>query len=218
LEAAAALARHGLLEGRERLRDTFAASDDDAFKMEVVFILAEIGDEWSVKILCEIGDEDHSDEIKSACIWGLCFGGVPCPERAVDFLSNSADDVAMHATIGLAHAIRPEQVPPVIALLSENARVAACAAEVLARAPAFVVEPLLAVAFDVGASQGQWAWARFALGHHDEAVVREKAVPVGISEQSLDELAPLWRGLKASWLAQADPSSRLGFLARQAID
>lgn len=218
LEAAASLARHEDQRGRDRLREAFEAAEKDDLKMEVVFILSEIADEWCVDFLVEIAEAEPSEEIRSACAWGLCFGRTPHPDRAVPHLADASGDVAMHAIIGLSSRLQAKHVSALIGQLAGDDRLAACAAEVLSRAPEFILEPLLSIAFNEDTPASQRAWAKFVLGRHAEATVREIAETVGVPPESLNELAPIWRGVGTNWLASDDSAARLGFLARQALE
>lgn len=218
LEAAAALAKHGEPRGRTLLRGAYdAAVDDPAWRMEVVLILSEIGAQWATEDLSAIAAGDPLDEVVAACVWGLGCGRRPCSAGIVPFISHESDDVVIHAIVALSRALSPEGVGALVDALSGPERAAAAAAEVLARAQAFVTQPLLRAAFEAERPSPACEWAQFVLGRRDEQEVRNAVTSTGIPPERLESLSPLWRGLGRNWMTEGVVRARLAFVAHQTL-
>jgi len=212
LEAAGVAAASGSRPGRAYIRDLVNGEGRTDLQMEAVFILTEIGDEYSLRGLRHVTTAGcfKGSEMRQAAVWGLGKSGLRSYTDLIKFVADEDDNVAMHAICAFGEEADAEAIKGLIALLlGTEWRASAGASEALQRIGSdAVIEALLEPA------EGGSAWAVATLGR-----LPADRVEARLSGSRLyDAVAPLLLlNGSANWLSTDDRRADLAFLAKQSL-
>lgn len=220
LEVANTAAGLGISSAAEFIHRAIFEQTDGKMRMEAIFIVTELGRRGKVGFATAELDSianDHArfgeDEARQAAVWGLGHAGVRAYGKLVPYLTDSEENVALHAIA----AFGPDTPSAVIAELidgmrgGEPTRAASCSAALQIIGSSAVID---ALTLAVTAAYPQRAWIIATLGRLPEAKVRAalRGNPL------LMELEPLLLGSSSdNWLAPEDARSNLAFLIKQCL-
>jgi hypothetical protein len=212
LEAIASSARIDADPWVPRLVEVARGDSEAALAMEAVLILSEIHDSESAEGLFELAS-DHalSSELRSAAVWGLGVTGLQRADMVIRLLGDPDDLVALHALAGIG-PVPQGLIPDLQALLRQDERRAATAAELLARQEEHGAAALVeAVRWPAPAKE----WAIYGLGQMVEEVVRRshRELPDSVTAG----LVPMWLGKHHNWTRHGSNDEQLRFLERQTV-
>lgn len=120
LEAAAALAAHGFLDGWQYLENSLSSTFDQV-QLETIIVLSEIHSPQSEKLLISaLADCSRHEEIRAGAAWAL---GEFHTDRAGIALSNTFDKTSFDIKVEAARAllkIAPDRIPLLIDLIKNS--------------------------------------------------------------------------------------------------
>ncbi|WP_137079918.1 HEAT repeat domain-containing protein [Halomonas caseinilytica] len=199
LEAAGSLAAFESKEGQRWLRSFLSHEKDLPLKMEAIFVLAELGNDFARSELIGVAnsDEARGTELRQAAVWGLGKSGLKQYAELVRFIDDEDEEVALHAIAAFGTDVPQEVVHELVQRLAHgNTRRAAAASEVLKLIGTDEVITVLMEVFS--SSDGHLDWVLATLGRMPPERVRDalKDDPV------IQKLAPMLLVANgANWLA-----------------
>lgn len=136
LETAASGIALGLHEAQECLLSFIYEREREDLKMEAVFILTELKNQFSEEELFKIAqDKDKvfsKSELRPAAVWGLGKAGTKSYDKLLQFIDDENPDVATHAITGFDKDVPTVTIDHLVSLLlCGSRRTAAAASEVL---------------------------------------------------------------------------------------
>jgi hypothetical protein len=212
LEAAAAAAAIGSQDGQEYIERVLRSEGRADLRMEAVLILTELGSTFAKHELRRISGDSRfaGDEIRQAAVWGLGKAGLKAYDELIPFISDSDENVAMHAIMAFGNDTPETVIRSLVRELALNdPRRSASASESLR---IIGNESVLRVLVEAAASAGDWVLA--TLGRLPPRLVR----PALEGSKLLERVTPmLLLGEDANWLAFEDRVVDLAFLAKQGL-
>ena len=180
--------------------------------MEAVLILTELKSEFSERELLRVATDSRfaGDEIRQAAVWGLGKGGLKVYEHLIPFISDSDENVAMHAIVAFGSDTPATVIRRLVGeLRADDKRKPLAASESLRMIGSETVAKELVAAADGG---GDWVLA--TLGRLPPRLVTS----VLDDQNLLKRVAPmLLLAEGANWLAFEDRVLDLAFLAKQSL-
>lgn len=213
LELAASAARLGSHLGRSTLLDTVwkpIPGAPEYLVMEAVLILAEIHEPWATAALVDIAKSPQfsENEIRQAAIWGLGRTGHKAYDHIIQFLSDSEDEVVMHAIAAFGADTPTGPIQQLVSLLvtAPLDRIRAAASEALR----CIGSQAVAHALEAAASSGS-PWIPATLGRLSSTAL------AGINNPALLAAAAPVRMLaeETNWLMSRATSTEYQFLLKQ---
>ncbi|MCK8503688.1 HEAT repeat domain-containing protein [Myxococcus fulvus] len=213
LELASSAARLGSGLGKNALLDAVWKPEIGApeyLAMEAVLILAEIHEPWATAALVDIAKSSHfwGEEIRQAALWGLGRTGHKEYDHIIQFLSDSEDEVVMHAIAAFGADTPTGPIQQLVSLLvtAPSDRIRAAASEALR----CIGSQAVANALEAAASSGS-PWIPATLGRLSATVL------AGIADRALLAAAAPVRMLaeETNWLMARATSTEYQFLLKQ---
>jgi hypothetical protein len=210
LEAAGAAATLGSSAGQEYIDGVLWGDGRADLRMEAVLILTELGSAFATRELKRVASDSRfaGDEIRQAAVWGLGKAGLKAYDELIPFISDSDENVAMHAIVAFGNDTPETVIRSLVRELTTNdQRRSAAASESLRTIGNETVLRVL-----VGAASGGGDWVLATLGRLSAGLVR----PALEGSSLLGQVAPMLLLNKGSnWLASEDRVVDLAFLAKQ---
>jgi hypothetical protein len=213
LELASSAARLCSRPGKNALLDVVwkpVPGTPEYLPMEAILILSEIREPWATDALVNIAKSPQfsGNEIRQAAIWGLGRTGHKSYDRIVQFLSDSEDEVVMHAIAAFGADTPVEPIQQLVSLLvtDPSDRIRAAASEALR----CIGSQAVASALEAAASSGS-PWIPATLGRLSSTVL------AGINNLALLAAAAPVRMLaeETNWLMSRATSTEYQFLLKQ---
>ena len=210
LEAAGAAATLGSRSAQDYIEKVLWGDTRADLRMEAVLILTELGSPFAKRELKRVAADSRfvGDEIRQAAVWGLGKAGLKAYDELMRFVSDSDENVAMHAIVGFG-TDTPEPVIGQLVndLAANDERRRAGASEALRMIGNEVVVRKLIEGANAG---GDWVLA--TLGRLPPKLVR----PALEGSNLLGRVAPMLLLSEGSnWLASEDRMLDVAFLAKQ---
>jgi hypothetical protein len=210
LEAAGAAATLGSSTAQNHIETMLWDGGRADLRMEAVLILTELGSAFAKRELTRIASDSRfaGDEIRQAAVWGLGKTGLKVYGELIPFISDSDENVAMHAIVAFGNDTPEAVIRSLIGeLIINHQRRSPAASESLRM---IGNETVLRALVEAAPSGGDWVLA--TLGRLPPNLVK----PALEGSSLLGQVAPmLLLSEGANWLAKEDRVMDLAFLARQ---
>jgi len=212
LEAAGSAAAMGSELGQMRINALLAGDGRADLRMEAVLILTELGNSFAREELLRVASDQRfaGDEIRQAAVWGLGKSGMRSYGDLVPFISDSDENVAMHAIVAFGSDAPENVIEKLVRELADtDARKAAAASEALRVIASTTVVQELAGAVESGRD-----WVIATLGRLPPEIVNSSIQ----SKVILAQIAPLQLlNERMNWLKAEARTMDLAFLLKQSV-
>jgi len=212
LELAGSLTALGSATGRTRITEVLRHGDPVYLRMEAIFILTEIADDFARDQLVQIANDTsiENDERRQAALWGLGKAGLKAYHELLPHIADPEENVAFHAIVAFGVDTPVAVIDRLVELLlTGDDRLSPAASEALRLVDA---KAAVNAALKARELHGDQHWLLATIGRLDPTTVRI-ALKDNPLLQQIEPMLLLADG--ANWLSSDVARSDFAFLAKQ---